>query len=142
MKILTLLLGLLLLGGMIALAAGGKPSESCNVSFKVLRASNGKPVRNAAVVLHPVSKKGKQESGGIELKTDVDGNASFDGVPYGKLRIQVLAHGFQTFGEDYDINQPTKIIEVKLNPPQKEYSIYEDHRKPEAPQSPPNEPPK
>ncbi|HXZ80766.1 MAG TPA: carboxypeptidase-like regulatory domain-containing protein [Terriglobales bacterium] len=139
--VLALLLILVLSWGGIALVAGEK-SKACDLSFKVLRASNGKPVRNAAVVLHPVDKKGKQESGGIELKTDSDGNAAFNSVPYGKLRIQVLAPGFQTFGQDYDINEPSKIIEVKLNPPQKEYSIYENKPKNDDPKTLPKESPK
>ncbi len=39
-----------------------------NVSFVVIKDYSGKPVRNAAVVLHQVSEKGKQERGGIEPK--------------------------------------------------------------------------
>ena len=46
-----------------------------SVSFVVVRDENGKPIRNAAVVIHPVNGKGKQEAGGIELKTDPDGEA-------------------------------------------------------------------
>ena len=41
----------------------------------------------------------------MELKTDPDGKANFDGIPYGMLRVQVLAQGFQTYGEDYDIEK-------------------------------------
>ncbi len=96
------------------------------LSFVVLKEDNGKPVRNASVVLHPVSKKGKQERGGIELKADADGKCYFDGIPYGKLRIQVLANGLQTFGQDYDINQPKMTITVKMLRPQGQYSIYTD----------------
>jgi hypothetical protein len=101
------------------------------VNFVVVRDENGKPVRNAAVVLHPVQDNGKQERGGIELKTDPDGKAGYDGVPYGKMRIQVLASGFQTFGNDYDIGRPTVDITVKLKRPERQYSIYEEHPKPE-----------
>ena len=79
------------------------------------------------LVMHPVNGKGKQERGGLELKTDEDGKASFDGVPYGKLRVQVLAHGFQTFGEDYDINKPEIELTIKLKRPQGQFSIYDDH---------------
>jgi Carboxypeptidase regulatory-like domain len=93
----------------------------------VVRDYNGKPIRNAAVVMHPVGKNGKQEKGGLELKTDADGKASFDGVPYGKLRVQVLTPGFQTFGGDYDVSEPTMEITVKLKRPARMYSIYEDH---------------
>ena len=42
----------------------------------VVRAANGKPVRNASVVLHPVGKNGRQAKGGLELKTDPEGKAS------------------------------------------------------------------
>jgi len=91
--------------------------------FVVVKDYNGKPVRNAAVVLHPVS-KGKQARGGMELKTDNDGRTNIDGIPYGPLRVQVLAQGFQTFGEDYEINKPELEIMVKLKRPGGQYSTY------------------
>lgn len=97
------------------------------LNFVVLRDYSGKPVRNASVVMHPVEKNGKQSKGGLQIKTDADGKASFDGVPYGKLRVQVLAQGFQTFGDDYSIDKPTVEITIKMKRPQGQYSIYEDH---------------
>jgi hypothetical protein len=97
------------------------------VNFVVLRDENDKPVRNAAVVIHAVSENGKQERGGIELKTDPDGKAEYEGIPYGKMRIQVLAHGFQTYGDDFDIAKPSIDITVKLKRPAQQYSIYEEH---------------
>src|SRR5258707_15514159 len=87
--------------------AGKKHVPLASVSFVVIRDENSKPVRNAAVVMHPVNEDGKQQRSGLELKTDAEGKASFDGVPYGKLRIQVLAQGFQTYGEDYDVDKPS-----------------------------------
>jgi hypothetical protein len=103
-----------------------------NLRFVVVRDYNGKPVRNAAVVLHPVNPKGKQLRGGLELKTDNDGRANIDGIPYGPLRVQVLAPGFQTFGEDYKIDKPELEITVKLKRPGGQYSIYENHDDPKA----------
>jgi hypothetical protein len=97
------------------------------LNFVVLRDYNGKPIRNASVVMHPVQKNGKQSKGGLQIKTDPDGKASFDGVPFGKLRVQVLAPGFQTFGDDYDIEQASMDITVKMKRPAGQYSIYEDH---------------
>jgi hypothetical protein len=122
---LTLLLLSLLLAG-VGRAQDDDYNTVAALSFVVLKEDNGKPVRNASVVLHPVSKKGKQERGGIELKADTDGKCYFDGIPYGKLRIQVLASGLQTFGQDYDINQPKMTITVKMLRPQGQYSIYTD----------------
>jgi hypothetical protein len=116
------LLVLLLLGALLR-----AEDKSSNLKFVVVKAYNGKPIRNAAVVLHPVDKDGRQAKGGFELKTDHDGEARFSGAPYGKLRVQVLARGFQTFGQDYDINQPEHHFTIKLNRPQQQYSIYDDH---------------
>jgi hypothetical protein len=97
------------------------------INFLVIKDDNGKPVRSAAVIMHPVDPGGKQERGGLELKTDADGKTSFDGVPYGKLRVQVLANGFQTFGEDYDVDRAKLDVTIKLKRPQGQYSIYQDH---------------
>jgi hypothetical protein len=102
-------------------------APSSNLRFVVLRDYNGKPVRNAAVVLHSMNRKGKQSSGGLELKTDNDGRANIDGIPYGSLRVQVLAPGFQTFGEDYKIDKPELEFTVKLKRPGGQYSVYENH---------------
>jgi len=98
------------------------------LSFIVLKDPSGKPVRNAGVVMHLVGRHDKQERGGIELKTDAEGKCSFEGVPYGKLRVQVLAPGFQTYGEDYEVDQRTVEITIKLKRPNGQYSIYDDHQ--------------
>jgi hypothetical protein len=102
--------------------------------FVVVRDSDGKPVRNAQVVLHPVKRKGKQAKGEIELKTDAEGRTNIDGIPYGPLRVQVLAPHFQTFGEDYEINKAEMEIAVKLKRPGGQYSIYENHGDEKKPQ--------
>src|SRR5262249_53996143 len=102
-------------------------------NFVVVKDYNGKPIKNASVILHPVNSRGKQERGGYELKTDTDGKTAFSGVPYGMLRIQVLAPGFQTYGEDYDINQAEMTITIKLKRPGDQYSVYNDPNNPHAP---------
>jgi hypothetical protein len=110
-----------------AAAQQDKEEPTAVLNFLVIKDDNGKPVRNAAVIMHTVNASGKQGRGDLELKTDADGRTSFDGVPYGKLRVQVLASGFQTFGEDYDVNQGKMALTVKLKRPQNQYSIYQDH---------------
>lgn len=117
----SLLFALFFLVGSISGFAADKISR---VEFVVVRGYNGKPVRNASVVLHPVNKDGKQSKGGMELKTDPDGKAALEAVPYGKLRIQAIAPGLQTYGDDIEINQPEQQITIKMNRPQEQYSIY------------------
>jgi hypothetical protein len=112
-----------------AVAQKDKDEPTSFVYFTVVKDDNGKPVRNAAVIMHPVNPKGKQERGGMELKTDPEGKANFDGIPYGKLRVQVLAHGFQTFGEDYDVEGEKLEVTIKLKRPQGQFSVYDDRAK-------------
>jgi len=117
---------------MAGVAVGQKDKDDEPTSwlnFVVVKDDNGKPVRNAAVIMHPVTGHGKQGHGGMELKTDADGKADFDGIPYGKLRVQVLATGFQTYGEDFEIDKPKTALMIKLKRPQGQYSVYEDHPK-------------
>lgn len=123
-----------------ALWAAKKKIPLASISFLVIRDENGKPIRNAAVVMHPVDDRGKQERGGIELKTSAEGKANFDGVPYGKLRVQVLAPGFQTYGEDYEVGQPNLDITVKMKRPRDQYSIYQDQAGEKKDQSEPPSP--
>jgi hypothetical protein len=121
----------------LALHADDKYST---LKFLVVRADNGKPIRNASVVLHPVAKDGSQKHSGYQLKTDSEGKASVDGAPFGKLRVQVLVRGFQTYGEDFEIHQSIQEITIKLKRPQHQYSIYDD--KPKQDETKPEEKPK
>ena len=115
-------------------AAQEDSGPTSNLRFVVVRDSDGKPVRNAEIVLHPVNRKGKQGGGEMELKTDADGRTSVDGIPYGPLRVQVLVPHFQTFGEDYEINKAQMEITVKLKHPGGQYSVYDDHGASKNPQ--------
>jgi hypothetical protein len=94
------------------------------INLIVLKESNGKPVKNAEVVLHLVDEHGRQKQEGLELKTHDDGKAGTSGIAYGKIRVQVIAHGFRTFGQDYDVNQPNLDITIKLEKPTDQVSIY------------------
>ncbi len=119
---------LLVIPAVLTASGQNKPSgQASSLKFVVLKDDNGKPVRNAAVILHPVAEHGKQSRGGFELKTNSEGKTESDGIPYGMLRVQVIAHGFQTFGQDYTINQPQQELVIRLKRPQGQYSIYDKH---------------
>lgn len=112
----------------LCLSAGEKkkkPQEQFSaLSFVVLKDSNSKPIKNASVVIHSLRKDGSQDSDGFQLKTDVDGKASIGDIPYGKLRLQVLAHSFQTYGDDIEVHEANQEIVIRLKPPADQVSIY------------------
>jgi hypothetical protein len=37
----------------------------------------------------------------------------------------VIAKGYQTFGDTFDVDEDERTIEIKLNPPQKQYSSHD-----------------
>jgi hypothetical protein len=127
-NLLRLTLLAVLVSSLLAFADDKKSKKnedtSATLNFLVTKDSNGKPVKYAAVVLHSVDKNGKQEKGGLQLKTSEEGKASVPGVPYGKVRIQIIAKGFQTYGEDIDVMQPEQQIEIKMKAPAEQFSIY------------------
>jgi hypothetical protein len=112
----------------LCLSAGEKkkkaPEQFCSLSFVVLKDASGKPIKNASVVVHSLRKDGSQDSDGFQLKTDTDGRASIDDIPYGKLRLQVLAHGLQTYGDDIEVREAKQEIVIRLKPPAEQVSIY------------------
>jgi len=126
---LMMVLGLVLGAHALQQGRGRKykpPPPTCKVTVTVLRSYNSKPLENASVIFHPV-RDGKDQ-GNMELKTNEDGKVTLDMIPIGDvLRLQVLANGFQTFGKDYELPTDSKDIEVRMNRPQKQYSIYENH---------------
>ena len=109
---------------MAAVCAGAQEGKTSDLHFVIVKERNGKPVRNASVILHTLDKKGRQGKGGLQTKTDGEGKAMIPSIPYGKMRVQVIAHGFQTFGEDYDIDQPEQELVIQLKEPQGQYTIY------------------
>jgi len=98
--------------------------KSASLEFLVVKDADGKPVRNAEIVLHPVDKHGKQKAEGLELKTHEDGKAQIAGIPFGKLRVQVICPGYRTFGADYAVGGPQMEITIKLQKPSEQYTIY------------------
>ena len=139
---LSCLLSVMFVAGLIL--AADKQAESqqtSNLRFTVVKDDNNKPVRNASVILHPVGKDGKQGKGGFQLKTDNEGKVDSEGLPYGLLRVQVLAPGFQTYGEDFNLNKPEMNIEVRLKRPGEQLSVYDKpkDKQPPAPVTPPAE---
>ena len=89
-----------------------------------------KPVDRASVIVKFVQgrdyiKFGKKIRDTYELRTNQEGEASIPEIPQGKILVQIIAKGYQTYGQTLDINEPERTVEIKLNPPQKQYSAHE-----------------
>jgi hypothetical protein len=102
------------------------PPKTARIEVTVLRDVNGKPVENAAVIFHPIA--GEVDKGNMELKTNEDGKTVIDVLPMGDtVRLQIIARGFQTYGEDFKVEKLEMALEIRLKRPGEQYSIYKDH---------------
>jgi hypothetical protein len=102
------------------------PPATARIAVTVLRDVNGKPIENAAVIFHPM--QGEKDEGNMELKTNEDGKTIIDVLPIGDIvRLQIIAKGFQTYGDDYKVDKAEMAIEIRMKRPGEQYSIYKNH---------------
>jgi len=73
---------------------------------------------------HSIVKLGKAIRTTFELRTNQDGEANIPTIPQGKIRVQVIAKGYQTFGQVFDVTEEEKTLPITLNPPQQQYSAH------------------
>ena len=112
---------------LLAAAAWGAPMTRLNV---VVKTQSGRPVDRASVVVrfiegHSVVKLGKTIRTTFEMRTNQEGEVKIPAIPQGKIRIQVIAKGYQTFGQIFDITDDEKTVDIALNPPQQQYSAHQ-----------------
>lgn len=102
------------------------PPATAKIEVTVINNYTKKPIQNAAVVFHP--RKGDKDDGYMELKTNEDGKTSLDVIPIGDIvQLQIIAHGYQTYGQDYEVDKDHLAIEVRMKRPGEQYSVYKQH---------------
>lgn len=104
-----------------------KPLEpAATITVHVKKAANGKPIESAAVVFR-ATKNGK-DMGGLEIKTNVDGDAKLDIIEVGShVKVQVIAEGFATNAVEFDVPNETKDVTVDMVKPRAQVSAYENN---------------
>jgi hypothetical protein len=94
-----------------------------------VKTKGGHPIDRASIVVRFIEGRSKVKLGkkiikSWELRTNQEGWAKIPPIPQGKLLIQVIAKGYQTFGETFDVNEEERTIEIKLNEPQGQHSVH------------------
>ena len=101
------------------------PPPSAHIEVTVLKDFNGKPVIDAHVIFHPT--EGDRDKGSLEVKTNEDGKAIIDVIPIGDtVTLQVIADGYQTYGQSYKVDKPEMTMEVRMKRPGGQYTIYKN----------------
>jgi len=94
-----------------------------------VRNPGDKPVDRAGVIVRfvegrSIAKFGKKIRTHWELRTNQEGVVTIPPIPQGTILIQVIAKGYQTFGEYIEVNEEEKTVPVNLKSPQPQYSAH------------------
>jgi hypothetical protein len=112
----------------LALALPFLGADMTKLTIQV-KSKSGKPVDHASVIVkfvkgHSVAKLGKKIRTEWELQTNEDGIAKIPPIPQGTILVQINAKNYQTFGENFEVDEAVKTLEITLNPPQPQYSAH------------------
>ena len=104
----------------------GKPDPAANVVHLTIVVTNGedkKPVDSASVYVKFVQARtlGKDKKIEMNLKTNLSGVCHVPEIPRGRFLVQVIAPGWKTFGEYYEVDQAEQTINIELARPPKWY---------------------
>ena len=103
------------------------PEENSRLNLQVLTEETKRPVASAHVVVRFVSGKKffiKDKRTSWEAQTNKKGELMLDDIPLGHIKIQVIAKGYQTFGNEFELTKPEEDLTILLKPPAKQVSAY------------------
>jgi len=108
----------------------GDPSAKADAGPKDVRLTivvtggeEKKPIDSASVYVRYIEehKHGRDKKIEMNLKTNQSGVCHVPVIPPGKFIVQVIAEGWKSYGEYYDINQTEQTINISLVRPPKWY---------------------
>jgi len=94
-----------------------------------VKSPGGKPVENASVIVKFVKGRSKAKFGAKirkewELRSNQEGMVKIPPIPQGTILVQIIAKEYQTFGQNFEVDEEQKTIDITLNPPQPQYSAH------------------
>jgi hypothetical protein len=98
-------------------------SSSVHLTIVVTSTEDKKPVDSASVYVKYVQGRllGKDKKIEMNLKTNLSGVVHVPEIPRGRFLVQVIAPGWKTFGEYYEVDQAEQTINIELARPPKWY---------------------
>ena len=106
-----------------AKSKGDSDAKDARLTIIVTGGEDKKPIDSASVYVRYVEehKHGKDKKIEMNLKTNQAGVCHVPVIPPGKFVVQVIADGWKTYGEYYDISQTEQTINISLVRPPKWY---------------------
>ena len=110
-----------------AVLSAAAKDETTRLTLQVLRETDKQPVASAHVVVRFVSGKKmfiKDIKTSWEAQTNRKGVVVLSDVPLGPIKVQIIAKGYQTYGDEHELSKPDEELTILLKPPGKQVSGY------------------
>jgi len=108
-------------------SAGEQKNEGITrLTLQVLNEANQQPVADAHVVVRFVEERILRRDKRVswEAKTNRKGVLVLSDIPTGAVKVQIIAKGFQTYGDQHELAKPQEELTIKLQPPKDQVSAY------------------
>ena len=118
--------GVLLVANLVAAQDKNNNDESARLTLQVVAGEDKQPVVDAHVVVRFAEERmlRRDKTTSWETKTNRKGVAVLAGIPLGAIKVQVIAKGYQTYGDEHELSQPEEELTIQLEPPQGQVSAY------------------
>ena len=118
--------GVLLVANLVAAQDKNNNDESARLTLQVVAGEDKQPVVDAHVVVRFAEERmlRRNKTTSWETKTNRKGVAVLSGIPLGAIKVQVIAKGYKTYGDEHELSQPEEELTIQLEPPQGQLSAY------------------
>ena len=103
-------------------------ADSTVLEIRVI-STTGRPIENASVVVKfrggKTIKPNPKFRTEWDVRTNQEGTVKLPTIQKGPILIQIRADNYQTFGQVFDIQEDERHLDIKLNPPQPQYSAHD-----------------
>jgi hypothetical protein len=100
-----------------------KQAQMTRLTIEVTGGDDNKPMAEASVYVRFYQDRKAQKGKTVELnlKTNQEGVARSPDVPQGKILVQVIAPGWKSYGEWFDVQEAERTVQITLMHPSKWY---------------------
>jgi hypothetical protein len=103
------------IAGLILIAVSVLAAAEMTTLTVEVKTPSGNPVDRASVIVKFVKGRAKMKLGKKILKTwetrtNQEGLAKIPPIPQGSIQVQVIAKGYQTFGQIFEIDEEQKTV--------------------------------
>jgi hypothetical protein len=100
--------------------------KTTRLTVQVLDEATKKPIYNAHVVVRfEVDRRLRRDKRvSWEAKANQRGEVIMNAIPRGSIKVQVIAKGYRTYGDQHELTEPEQTVTISMQQPSGQQSAY------------------